>query len=133
MKYTFKRKLWCVKQMNKGITPVSDISKFRKIPRKTLYRWLNSYKEFGENGLKNKPRGAKPIEINSKFEKFVVNLWKTNKYGSPKMKIELDKLGFNVSQRQIQKIYNKNELKMNRRKRPSQIKFVKYGKHSSRY
>jgi putative transposase len=34
--------------------------------------------------------------------------------------------GFEVSQRQIQKIYVKNKLKMNKRSRPSQIKFGKY-------
>ena len=34
--------------------------------------------------------------------------------------------GFNVSERQIQKIYRKHGLKMNKRSRPSQIKFVKY-------
>ena len=36
------------------------------------------------------------------------------------------RLGFGVSQRKIQKVYNKYGFKMNRRKRPSQIKFVKY-------
>lgn len=34
--------------------------------------------------------------------------------------------GFGVSQRQIQKIFNKYNFKMNKRKRPSQIKFVTY-------
>jgi putative transposase len=34
--------------------------------------------------------------------------------------------GFDVSQRQIQKILTKNDLKMNRRKRPNQIKYTLY-------
>jgi putative transposase len=126
MKYTFKKKLWCVKQIEKRITPITEISRNRKIPRKTLYRWYNSYKEFGEKGLKNKPCGAKLRPINLKFEKLIVNFWKHHKYGSPKLKKEFDKFGFLVSQRQIQRILNKYGLKMNRRKRPSQIKFVKY-------
>jgi len=126
MKYTLNKKLWCIKQMQKGIISVAEISKNRKIPRKTLYRWLDSYKRFGKLGLENKPRGAKPTDINPKFEVFLIKFWHHNKYGAPKMKFELDQLGFNVSQRQIQKIYIKNELKMNKRKRPNQIKFRTY-------
>jgi putative transposase len=34
--------------------------------------------------------------------------------------------GYDVSERQIQKIYKRHGLKMNKRKRPSQVKFVKY-------
>jgi len=126
MKYTLKKKIWCVKQIQKEITPITEISKNRRIPRKTLYRWLKSYNKFGETGLKNKLCGAKSTQINPKFEKFLIQFWKFNKFGAPKMKLELDKLGFSVSQRQIQRIYNKNGLKMNRRKRPNQIKFRSY-------
>jgi putative transposase len=126
MKYTAKKKLWCIKQMNLGITPISQIARNRKIPRRTLYRWLNRYQKFGKDGLKNKPRGCKPLLLNPKCETFIINLWEEFKYGSPKMKLMLNLLGLNVSQRQIQKVYCKHNLKMNRRKRPSQIKFVKY-------
>ena len=46
--------------------------------------------------------------------------------GSQKIKFLLDNEGFGVSERQIQKILNKNNLKLSKRKRPTQIKFVKY-------
>ena len=42
------------------------------------------------------------------------------------MREHLKKQDIILSQRKIQRIYNQNGLKMNRRKRPSQIKFVKY-------
>ncbi|PIN70017.1 hypothetical protein COV93_03220 [Candidatus Woesearchaeota archaeon CG11_big_fil_rev_8_21_14_0_20_43_8] len=42
------------------------------------------------------------------------------------MFLHLRELGFGISQRQIQKVYRLHNLKMNRRKRPTQIKFVKY-------
>jgi putative transposase len=126
VKYTLKRKIWCVKQMKLGITTVSDISKYRKIPRMTLYRWYNQYNEFGEKGLIDKPKGAKATLLNTKCEFFIVSEWKRLKFGTPKMFLHLKNIGFSVSERQIQKVYNKNNIKMNRRKRPSQIKFVKY-------
>jgi putative transposase len=112
--------------MNLRLTPVAEIARNRKIPRRTLYRWHNKYKKFGKEGLINKVTGSKPTVLNQKCETLILNEWKNLKIGSPKMKKILDKLGFNVSQRQIQKVYKKHNLKMNRRKRPSQIKFVKY-------
>lgn len=91
MKYTEKRKLWCVKQMLRGITPVAEISRNRNIPRMTLYRWLKSYKQYGKEGLKNKPRGVKPLLLNEKCATFIVLEWKKLKIGSPKMYIHLKK------------------------------------------
>lgn len=42
------------------------------------------------------------------------------------MWLDLQEKGFNVSERKIQQVYKTYGLKMNKRKRPSQIKFVKY-------
>jgi len=60
------------------------------------------------------------------FEKLTLSLWHHHPRGVHKMWCELTKQGFSVSERQIQKIYRRHYLKMNRRKRPGQIKFVKY-------
>ena len=126
MAYTFKKKKYCVKQALAGITPISEICRNRRIKRRTLYRWIEKFKRFGDVGLENKSPGRKISEINPKFEVLISKLWHKLKYGSAKMWLTIKILGFDVSQRQIQKIYNKNGYKMNRRKRPSQIKFVKY-------
>ena len=81
---------------------------------------------FGEKGLENLPVGRKPENINPLFVGRVYKLWHSTKYESPKMWRLLTDQGFMVSQRQIQKIYNAFGFKMNKRDRPSQIKFVKY-------
>ena len=112
--------------MDLGITSISDISKYRRVPRRTLYRWYERYKKYGNIGLENKKPGRKLQKINVTFEKLVLSTWDELKYGSPKMYLLLLQKGFSVSQRQIQKIYVINGLKMNKRSRPSQIKFVKY-------
>jgi putative transposase len=126
MAYSKKKKLWCVKQMKLGITSTSDISKYRRIPRRTLYRWQELFKRYGEIGLENKIPGRKKQRINVTFQGLVLSTWSDLKCGAPKMHFLLTQKGFSVSQRQIQKIYVVNGLKMNKRSRPSQIKFVKY-------
>ncbi len=126
MKYTIRKKLWCVNQIELGITSISDISKYRKIPRMTLYRWYKKYKQFGKKGLNNLSKGVKPLNLNKFCKQIIVKEWQRFRYGSPKMYLHLKEKGFGVSQRQIQKVYKIHNFKMNRRKRPSQIKFVKY-------
>lgn len=124
--YTVKFKLYCVKQALSGVIPIAEICRNRHIHRSVMYRWIARYNQFGEKGLIDIKRGIQQTEINPNFEKLIINIWHLKKYGSPKMHLTMKIKGFDVSQRQIQKIYLKNELKMNRRSRPSQIKFVKY-------
>lgn len=124
--YTLRKKVYCVKQALLGLTPISEICRNRKVPRRTLYRWINTHKLKGEQGLVERKRGAQAIQLNLNFEKLVSDLWHKFKVGSPKMWIMTKTIGFGVSQRQIQKVYKKYGFKMNRRKRPSQLKFLKY-------
>jgi len=126
MAYNIRKKRHCVKQALLGVTPITEICRYRKVPRRTLYRWIQRYKQHGWNGLENKKPGRNPDKINPKFEHLVCQLWQLLKFGSPKMWKILKERGYSVSQRKIQEIYKKNDFKMNKRSRPSQIKFVKY-------
>ena len=119
-------KLKIIKHINLNISPIETISKIRNIPKQTIYRWIKLHRLYGEVGLQNKPTGAKKTELNINFEMFVLSLWAKRSLGVHKMWLNLRTKGFDVSERQIQKIYNQYKLKMNQRKRPSQIKFVKY-------
>lgn len=109
-----------------GLTPASEISRNRKVPRRTLYRWLEAYKTSGWDALKEHGAGAPALEINVDFENIVVDFWHQHKYGAEKTHFKLKEKGFDVSQRQIQKIFNKHGFRTNRRKRPSQIKYTRY-------
>lgn len=126
MAYSKKFKLKVLKHTNMGITPIGWISQIRKVPKQTIYRWQRKYKMYSESGLENRKSGAKKTRINVTFEKLVLALWNEHPAGVHKMWLKLKEIGFSVSERQIQKIYRKHNLKMSRRKRPSQIKFVKY-------
>lgn len=126
MAYTLRKKKYCVKQALLGLTPISEICRNRKVPRGTLYRWIDKYKMYSDSGLENKNPGAKSTTINHTCELIICEFWYKHKFGSHKTWLKLQAKGIGVSQRQIQKIFNKYGFKMNRRKRPSQIKFVKY-------
>ncbi len=127
MTYSFRKKRYCVRQALLGLTPISEIARNRKVPRMTLYRWINDYKKDGWDGLKNvKVPGAPETKINKQFELLVVDFWKKYKYGNAKTHFILKQKGYGVSRRQIQKIFNKRGFRTNRRKRPSQIKYVRY-------
>ncbi len=125
-KWTSRLRRWTIKQVLTGITPVSEIARNRNVSRRSVYMLLKRYKEGGFDNLEPKPRGRQVSPINKNFEELVFEKYVNFPIGSHKMWLELSTQGFGVSQRQIQNIYNKKEFKMNRRKRPSQIKFVKY-------
>lgn len=125
-KWTLRLRKWIIKEWQQGITPLAEIARNRNVPRRSIYMLIDRFKKLGIEGLEPKPRGRKKDSINLNFEQFVLNQFAQFPQGSPKMWLELKSQGFLVSQRKIQEIYKKYHLKMNKRKRPSQIKFVKY-------
>lgn len=126
MAYSKEFKLRCVNHFALGYSSVSEVAELKGIPKQTLSRWIRTRKRFGDAGLENRKPGARKTEISIRFEQAVLLKWKERKRSSHKLWIDLKMEGYGVSERQIQKIYLKHGLKMNKRKRPSQIKFVKY-------
>jgi len=126
MAYSKQFKLKCIKHSKLSFSSIPEVAILKKIPKQTLYNWIEAYNKFGEEGLENNKPGAKETEINPNFEQLILLKWKERKRSSYKLWLDLKMAGYNVSQRQIQKIFRKHNLKMNLRKRPSQIKFVKF-------
>lgn len=80
MAYSYKKKRYCVRQALLGITPISEIARNRKIPRMTIHRWIQLYKDEGWQALEEESKpGAPALEINQQFEELVVNFWKGHK------------------------------------------------------
>jgi putative transposase len=126
MAYSKEFKLKAIKHARLSLSSIPIVAELKKIPKQTLYNWINAYNKFGEEGLENHKPGSKETIINPDFEQRVLCKWKERKRSAHKLWICLKMEGYNVSERQIQKIFRKHGLKMNLRKRPSQIKFVKY-------
>ena len=126
MPYSKEFKMRCIKHVELRISSIPVVAEIKKIDKKTLYNWIKRYYKLGEEGLENKKPGAPHLKINDNFEKLILDEWKNRKRSAHKLWIDMKMKGYNVSERQIQKIYKKYGFVMNKRKRPSQIKFVKY-------
>ena len=126
MAYSPELKKRIIKHSNLPGSRISNVAIIRRVPRRTIYRWKERLRKYGESGLLNRKAGAKTTILNTFFMDKVILLWNERPRGAHKMKQDLQKDGFGVSERQIRKIYRKEGFKMNTRKRPTQIKFVKY-------
>lgn len=124
--WTPKLRRYIINQWKLGITPVTEIARNKKVPRRTIYYLIERYKKHGYKGLEPRQKGRKKEHLNPNFVKMVDDEWHKHKCGSHKMWLRLRSMGFNVSERKIQEVFNEKGLKTNKRDRPSQIKFVKY-------
>jgi putative transposase len=126
VKWTPKLRRYIVRQAELGIIPITEIARNRRIPRRTIYYLKKKFKQGGFSSLEPNKRGRKKEPLNERFISLLEEEFMHFKCGSHKMWLRLKTKGFSVSERKIQEIYNLKDFKLNKRKRPSQIKFVKY-------
>lgn len=126
VKWTPKLRVWVIKQWQAGIIPLAQIARNRRVPRSSVYELIRRFEMYGWEGLEPKRRGRKKDLVNPSFEQYVLTEFAKFPKGCPKMYLDLKSQGFGVSQRKLQQIFNQYGLKMNKRTRPSQIKFVTY-------
>jgi len=71
-------------------------------------------KKLGSRGLEKSKSGVKEIRIDPGFEKLVLEKWKKKKRSVYRMRKDIRKdlkrNGYDVSERQIRRIYKKNHL-----------------------
>ena len=91
-----------------------------------VYKLMAEYEKEGTLAYKPKKVGRPSQRINRNFEARVVSLGKETDYRSQKLYFVLSKQGFNVAQRQIQKILDENKLTEPCVKRRGQRKYVRY-------
>ena len=112
--YNEEFKLKIINSLKNEDLSISEIALKEDISRQTISRWIKLHSRFGEEGLKNKKPGAKKIPINHGFESLVLSMWKKKERSPYKMRKDLKKEvrrnGFDISERQIKRIYEKNNL-----------------------
>jgi len=91
-----------------------------------VYKLVEMFKSEGIKAYESKKIGRPPTKVNSAFVSTVVSLRKTSDYGSQKLHFVLNRTGFGVSQRQIQKILDQQKLTEPCEKRRGQRKYVRY-------
>lgn len=98
---------------------VTEIAFKYRVSRKTVYRWLNRYKEFGKVGLldrSHRPKSPHPKTVKPKVVKRIVWIRKATRYGPIRIKNELFKQGISCSCHGIYNVLIREDL-IERRKR----------------
>lgn len=114
MSYDIRLKVKIIKSFQTENISLSQIALMESIPKQTVSRWIRLYKRFGYIGLENKKSGVKEAPIDPGLETLVIDKWNKNKRSPYKMRKDLRKdlkrNGYDISQRQIKKIYKKHKL-----------------------
>ena len=125
VKLTEKKKKWVINQFRTGRSATS-ISRIQKISRQYVYILVAKHKKVGKEVYKIKKAGRPELPLNTNFVKKVVEIRRKTDYGKEKIHFVLKREGFSVSQRQIQKILDKQSLTDPCPKRRGQRKYVRY-------
>lgn len=105
---------------HKGGMRVTDIAYKYRVSRKTVYRWLNRYRESGKIGLldrSHRPKSPHPKTVKPKVVKRIVRIRKSTRYGPIRIKNELSKQGICVSCHGIYNVLIREDLIEKRRRR----------------
>ncbi len=87
---------------------------------------MRKHKKLGVEAYKAKKAGRPKLPLNPDFVKKVINIRKSDDYGSEKIHFVTTKEGYKVSQRQIQRILDEYGLTDPCPKRRGQRKYVRY-------
>jgi len=114
-----------VKQFQRKI-PVSEIARAQKINRRTLYKIIAKYKEFGWDGLKDHKTGRPETVLNANAQIIILDIRKRFGYGPCHIEQILKRKGFGISHRQIEKVLIRNNCIVPNLKKQKSRKWVRY-------
>lgn len=100
---TFKKRVWIVKQYLKKESP-SDIALAQNIDRRSVYKLVDKFNQFGWEGLQDHKTGRPETILNPKVQDIILAMRKGHSFGPLKIEQELRQKGFGVSHRQIEKV-----------------------------
>ena len=120
-----KKRIWIVKGYKAG-RGATYLARAQGISRQIVYNLVDGYNKEGVDFLLDKKVGRPSVPLNGSFVEKIVKLRKETDYGSGKLHFIFKKQGFNVSQRQIQKILDLKDLTDPCEKRRGQRKYVRY-------
>lgn len=108
-KLTFKKRVWLVKQYNKGVS-ASKLALAQGIHRSAVYQIIEKYKQDGWDALKDHKTGRPETRLNQNAEIIILDLRKRFGYGACHIEQLLKRKGFSISHRQIEKLMLRNGL-----------------------
>jgi len=124
-KLNFKKRTWIVNQILKGV-PRVKIALAQGVSDRTIRSIMQSYKEFGWNGLKDHKTGRSETILNQNAVIIILDLRKRYQYGACHIEQILKQKGFAISHRQIEKILVRNGMVTPNVKKQKSRKWVRY-------
>jgi putative transposase len=124
-KLNFKKRVWIVKQYQKGIS-ASKLALSQGINRRCIYQILDKYKEYSWDGLKDSKTGRPETCLNKNAEIIILDLRKCYGYGACHIEQILRNKGFGIPHRQIEKLLLRNDLVEPNIKKQRCRKWVRY-------
>lgn len=126
-----KKKLWIIKQKEKGELNDSEIAASQKITRRHVQRIWSGYKREGLDFLGEKPGGRKPTETPEQILKEILTLRKEG-YGIRRINGLLEQQGIHVSIKRIHNELKKLNLVNPEPKKGRRYNYIKWErKHSN--
>lgn len=124
-KLTFKKRVWIVKQHIGGVS-ASKIALAQKIHRSAVYQILETYKEYGWDGLKDHKIGRPETVLNETAVIIILDQRRRFGYGACHIEQILKQRGFAISHRQIEKVLVRNGFVEPNVKKQKPRKWVRY-------
>ena len=124
-KLTFKKRVWIVKQSQKGIA-LSELARIQKINLRSAYKIIDRYKESGWNGLRDHKTGRPETILNENAKIIILDIRKKYGYGPGNIEHILKNKGFGISHRQIEKVLIRNNCVVPNIKKQKSRKWVRY-------
>ena len=124
-KLNFKKRVWIAKQYLGG-TSAEKLALAQNINRSGVYQIINSYKEYGWEGLKDHKTGRSPNVLKQTAIIIILDLRKRFGYGACHIEQILKRKGFKISHRQIEKVLLHNNLVVPNIKKQRPRKWVRY-------
>ena len=124
-KLNFKKRVWIIKQVLKGV-PRIKVAASQQVSDRTVRNLMQSYKEFGWDGLKDHKTGRPETILNQNAEIIILDLRERFGYGACRIEQLLKKKGFRISHRQIEKLLLRNSLVKPNIKKQKPRKWVRY-------
>jgi len=124
-KLNFRKRTWIVKQVLKGV-PRVKVALAQGISNRTVRSIMQTYNQFGWDGLKDHKTGRPEIILNQNCVLIILDLRKRYGYGACHIEQILKRKGFAISHRQIEKVLVRNGLVKPNPKKQRPRKWVRY-------
>ncbi len=129
---TQKKKLWIVREREKGVLSVKDIASVQKVSRRTVERLWKDYMENGLSALEAKPRGRPKQRVPKHVRDLVVKTKKDTGFGVRRMEGVLGLKGVHIPHNRIHEILSEAGLVEHNPKKGKRKNYIRWErKHSN--